>query len=306
MDSPISRWVRNVDMHTKILNYVYSLYRPSQQYAYLANIGYWGNPDPYLGAVTPDFISCGTRGDVQIIDVKSFYRDDTKQFDYNCEDVVKTLEEKYEKYNALTPLDIIPYFNIHKAEREPRTVEITFILPKEVFDECSSSIQMKMRNLIIWVVDFGNVPPVFRKVLGTHSQPALETTVQEISLKSDLEILVRYFRNSNMRDIKRCFSMYLMHSCIHDQAVTFAFDEIDEIMTDSRPPLLGHLSKREREDFWRKCLRFLVDVAKVVKPSRRGPNYYTWERSILRSPYYRERTLERIEKSLGGRQHEYP
>jgi len=98
--------------------------------------------------------------------------------------------------------------------------------------------------------------------------------------------------------------MYLMHSCLQDQNIVFAFDDIDTMMVHSRPPLLGHLSKGEREDFWRRCLRFLVDVARVVEPSEKGPNYYKWRTGILRSPYYRESSLEKIEKALGGKHHE--
>lgn len=123
-------------------------------------------------------------------------------------------------------------------------------------------------------------------------------------LTPHFEILIRYFRNSNLKDIKWCFSTNLMNSCLQDQKIDFSFDEIDVIMTNLRPPLLGHLSKRKREDFWRRCLRFLVDVAKVIKPSSRGPNYYAWREGILRSPYYRERTLEKIKEKLGGRHYE--
>lgn len=296
-------WLRTIDMHTLTLNYLYSLYyKPFRQYAHLASIGYWGNPDPYLGAVTPDFISCGLNGDVQIIDVKSFYRDDMEKFEYDCEDVLRKLGETYEKYNALTLLDVTSYFGIHKAEREPKTIEVVFIFPREVFEECLSSVQTRMsRNLIIWTLDFKDGPPVLRKVLGNHSQQHLEEAVQDPILKPDLEILVRYFRNSNLKHIKFCFSTYLMHSCLQDQKSDFSFDEIDAIMIESRPPLLAHLSKREREDFWRRCLRFLVDVAKVVKSSEKGPNHYEWNKKILLSPYYRQRTLARIEENLGVR-----
>jgi len=160
------------------------------------------------------------------------------------------------------------------------------------------------RKLIIWTFNLESDPILLKKVFGNHNQQALEEAVQGLILTPHLETLVRYFRNSNLKDIKRCFSMYLMHSCLQDQEIVFAFDDIDTIMVDSRPPLLGHLSKREREDFWRRCLRFLVDVAKVVKPNKKGPNYYTWRTGIFRSPYYRERTLEKIEETLGGRHRE--
>jgi hypothetical protein len=306
MDSSASLWAKSTDMHTIILNYVYSLYfKPFRHYAHLAAIGYWGKPDPYLGAVTPDFISCGTNGDVQIIDVKSFYREDKKEFDVSCKVVAENLEKVYNKYNAVTPFDIIPYFKTHKVKINPETIEVVFIVPHNIFDKCLPFIQTKMsENLVIWTFDSTSDPPCFRKVLGTHNHNALEESVQELVLTPYPEMLVRYFRNSSIKDIKRCFSMYLLHSCLQDQIIDFAFDEIDDIMINSRPPLLNHLSKKEREDFWRRCLRFLVDVAKVVTPSRKGPNYYTWGTSILRSPYYRERTLQKIKQNLGGKKHE--
>ena len=296
-------WIRNIDMHTLTLNYLYSLYyKPFRQFAHLASIGYWGNPDPYLGAVTPDFISCGMNGDVQIIDVKSFYRDDMGKFEYDCENVSRKLEETYEKYNALTLMDIAPYLDTHKAKREPKTIEVVFIFPREVFEECLPSVQTRIsRNLIIWALDFEDGPPILRKVLGNHSQQHLEEAVEELALKPDLEILIRYFRNSNLKHIKLCFSEYLLHSCLQNQESVFSFDEIDTVMVESRPPLLAHLSKKEREDFWRRCLRFLVDVAKVVKRSEKGPNHYEWDKKILLSPYYRQRTLARIKEKLGVR-----
>lgn len=172
-------WKNGIDMHTVILNYLYALYVKSYGYANLADIGYWGNPDPHLGAVTPDFISCGTNGDIQIIDVKSFYRDDIKRFEYDCTDVAQKLEEVYAKYNALTPLEILPYLNLHKAERDPKIIEIVFVFPNKVFEECLPIIRTKIsKNLIIWTFDFSNNPPILRKVLGNHNQQVLEDAVQ--------------------------------------------------------------------------------------------------------------------------------
>ncbi|MGD2249811.1 MAG: hypothetical protein PVF58_15490 [Candidatus Methanofastidiosia archaeon] len=299
-------WGKYFDMHTILLNYVYSLYyRPFRQYAPLATIGYWGNPDPRFGAITPDFISCGVEGDVQIIDIKSFYRDDTGEFEYICEDVVQKLEKTYKKYSAIELLNVKPYLKIHKANREPKAIEVVFVLLNEVFEECFSSKTEVSGNYIIWVFDFKNDSPILKKVLGNHKQQDLEKTVQKIFFKPDLHMLIRYFRNSSLKNIKLCFSQYLMHSCLQDQKIDFAFDEIDDIMVTSQLPLLGHLSKKERGDFWRSCLRFLVDVAKVVKPSKKGPSHYTWEAKILRSPYYREQTLEKIKEKLGRKKDEH-
>jgi hypothetical protein len=269
-------------------------------------MGYFGRPDPALldssaKKLTPDFISYGVQGDVQILDVKSFDKLDDLP---TPEERVGKIEERIselERYHDIDGSSVVDYFSkFHVLVRDrqelivvvPETIYATY---KDVVEEAS-----KRCSAILWKIDVDTRKLI--KISGTHIANRLEQLMNGgINLYPTFPDLIFFTRDSRKERVLIQFIEHLVSCLVNEHRIEFSFDEVDGIVTDSkrsRPPIFEHLPVEERKESWRYYLQRCIDLG-VIVGSRSRPNSYVLAKpTVLEIPYARNRILDEVRKKL--------
>jgi len=300
------------DLHNQLLNWTYSLYRKEyRDIAYFANERYFGRPDPSLVIVngskrkdvSPDFIASNCKEIVQIHDIKGFEGEIHWSSDDNNEDSIRKKLKKIKEYENISRESIIAFFQKHEIQLTDFTIELIVVLDfrfysryPEIFDACA-----KQLGIIVWTIDIDQCK--IRKHVGRHIDKNIEKIFNG---KHGLPIIPRcpdiilMTRQTN-RDLKRYhFTANLISYFCQESKRIIKFDEIDDIMVNSRPPKYEYLTLEERKHEWEALLFDAIEHSKLFKRSPTSRDTYELHNpAILESPYLRHKVLEDLANKRG-------
>lgn len=293
--------------HTLYLNHLYALYHSEIAWErQLCDIGYIGHPDPIFedesSTYTPDFVAYGSEGDVQHIDVKGFEYIES-HFDGEEEDICDKIAESISdltKYREITDDMVVEYFEGRGHSVEPSHHEVVALLPYEIYDSYKATVEDAVResDLILWLIRTNGESKIW-KAVGTHS-----TTGLNEELNSKLRVypatdLVQFTRQTRTSIKKYKFTEKLLKYCAREQKRTFKFEEVDDVMTQTRPPLLGHIPQEEREETWTEYVYSLLHHLELIEHGE-GENEYRWKKSrFLTEPRDQHQILKEAWNGLG-------
>ena len=266
-----------VDLHTQLLNRTYSLYlNKFRSHALIANLGYFGSPDPTLKIpkgtgtkdVTPDFIATDKKEIVQILDIKGF--DGMVEWS-NDDDITSKIEKEFLKcseYRNITLASIKSYFSKHNIVLNSITLELIVVVDFEFYSRYSDVINKaaEKHGVIVWSLDL--TQKRLRKHFGHHLDKNLEHLFDPdviLSIYSWFQPLVLFTRQTKMEVKIFYFTSNLISALVQDSKSTIRFDEIDKIMTDSDPPKFAHLIPEEREQQWKALLYEAEETRQNIK-----------------------------------------
>lgn len=300
-----------VDLHTQLLNWTYSLYlNKFRSHALIANLGYFGSPDPTLEiqkgtgtkTVTPDFIATDKKEIVQILDIKGF----EGMIEWsNDDDITSKIEEEFQKiseYKNISPASTKSYFSKHRIHLDSNTLELIVVMEFGLYSRYFDAINKaaKKHGVIVWSIDI--TQKRLRKHAGNHLDKKLDSIFDPdvvLSIYPWFQPLVLFTRQTNIYLKIFYFTSNLISALVQDSKSTIRFEEIDKIMTDSDPPKFAHLIPEEREQQWKALLYETRKHTKILKQSTIGPDIYELENAaILESPYSQHKLLDDLAKEL--------
>lgn len=298
------------ELHTQLLNWTYSLYlNQFRGNAHLANLGYFGRPDPTLELeqskkkiVTPDFIATDKKGIVQIHDIKGF---ESLMQRINDNDIAEKIKQEFQKitqYRNITESSIKSFFSKHEINLKNTTVELIAVMDFDFYSRHKKIIDLcaKKSNVIVWTIDKNQNR--IRKHAGHHLDKKLDQIFKpSISLPIPpwCPTLVLFTRQTEKRIKTYYFASNLIAALVQDSKSTVKFSEIDDLMIHSTPPKFAHLVPDEREKEWAALLFEAINRDKILKKSEKGPDMYELQNpAILESPYSRNKLLEDLSRKL--------
>lgn len=302
------------DPHTYILNKLYTLYRPEMSITgNLADLGYEGFPDPKFeksdgNPLTPDFLSIGARGDAQIIDVKGFENiEEYTESQEEAKNKISTTIESLQKYQEVTNEMVADYLDRWDITAKPDYHELVVLVPSKLYEDYTNTINTvsSSEGICVWVLDANSTEHIWL-AQGPHRNHELH---QELQLNDGTGItvyqggkdLIQFTRDTDRDIVKFYFVANMTTYCAHEGKQTFAFDEIDQILTkEQKPPMFGHLPPGERENIWIDCMNSMLDRFGLVSRRDTVRDEYKWEKTrFLDQPRDRFKILEDVGNDLG-------
>lgn len=287
------------DNHTIHLNNLYTLYcREIMWEDQLCNIGYQGFPDPLIRDsnrdYTPDLLAINeSELDTQYVDICGT--------DPDC-DLSMLLDqiEAVGEYHQISGDSTSSYLDLYDLDLVPSVHEPVAVVPHSTYNTYQSEVESSAdeHNVTVWSVKT-NGTAEFSLECGSHSniqlQEQISDTVESYPQGNDL---LQFTRSTDRNLLKFEFTQRLVNYSFREKMDTFEFQEVDKIMADMRPPMLGHLTKDEREDHWRDFLYSLLTRFNLIEQS--GQNKYTWKKEkFLREPRYCRQILDGVRQDLG-------
>jgi hypothetical protein len=274
----------------------------------LCDRGYYGYPDPkYNGGSTelnPDLTAFHHDGDSQHFSIQCFedLKDQDGGYVSDKEDTVTSKIESLAKFHDIPSGEVSNWLELRDHEFEPEFQEVIILVPKSLYDVYNLEIESVAsdEDLIIWTIK-PNGASIVQKVFGDHSNRRLENAVSKgLKTYPNANDLLQYSRKTDTDYLKFEFVHKLVNHCARENKREFTFEEIDDIMTESQPPILGHLQREVREEeFWRNFLYSMLQRFKIIEQSE-GENKYRWKRKkFLNEPRYQRRILEDVRSELG-------
>lgn len=293
------------DFHTRCFNQVHGLYlEGASKTKNLSEYSLY--PDPHIDSLDlespPDFIAIGPSNDAQIIQIVGASRSITTSQPtlQGEEEILAELETASNEIDDTT--DQITDFLNNVGEAAPRIIEKVAVLPESVYAAHQSSIDefAESNSVHIWVLS--NPSNELWSEVGNHDSD----TIQEVLDGNSVEFLdincdlVSAARNSDIDLIKYRFAQRLLNYSYNEHREDVGFHEIDKIMVDNEPPLLGHLPKEEREEFWQQCMLSMKFTFELMEESSKGVEHFEWKSTaFLTRPGLRSRRLETVRENLG-------
>lgn len=274
------------DRHTLYLNQLYTLYHDGISWHHqLCDIGYGGHPDPLYegeaGTYTPDFVAYGESGDIQHIDVKGF-ENIAQHFEGDEEKIADKIESRIsdlQKYQEITDEMVSDYLAQKGEDVDVLCHEIVALVPYEVYADFKATIESTVNDngIILWLIDANGESEIW-KAVGEHTIDELNDELNNrLKAYPNGKDLIQFTRDTQEEIKKYKFLEKLLKYCSREKQREFEFDEVDEIMTSVRPPLLSHLPKWEREEIWREYLYSLLHHLEVLEHGE-GENQYKWKK----------------------------
>lgn len=273
----------------------------------LCDIGYFGYPDPQYeingNEFTPDLTAFHQDGDSHHVSIECFEEIKDKDGEYTAghnETVVSTIQS-LSKYHNITSKEVSNWLSLRDHEFEPSHQEIVVLIPASFYSIYNSTIDRvaSEEDLIIWTIK-PNGSSLIQKEHGKHSNRRLEDRISDgLKTYPSANDLLQFSRKTDTDHLKFQFVHKLVNHCSRENKLEFSFEEIDEIMTDSQPPILGHLPRDTREkDFWRKFLFSMLERFEIIEKGDRE-NTYRWKRKkFLNEPRYQSKILEDVRSEL--------
>jgi hypothetical protein len=288
------------DKHTTYLSHLYTLYCRELAYGrQLCNLGYRGFPDPVYETdsqpIKPDFLAYGEEGDIQHIALNEFAElDDPEE-----EDISQAIDE-VEKYQKIDDPMVCDYLDLHDIDPDIDIHEITLLVPNYILEQYPHLLRdaVRDRDWILWTIETNGVAEIW-KVDGDHANLNLDTEMEAKyeSYPKGTDFL-RFTRKSDRTRIQFEFIQRLILSCSRDGSRDFHFNEIDEIMIEKYPPLLGHLPRKERIEYWKPFIHSLLNTYELLEST--GQNEYQWKKKqFVKEPRYRQQILTEMKSKLG-------
>ncbi|ELY95155.1 hypothetical protein C483_02286 [Natrialba hulunbeirensis JCM 10989] len=294
------------DPHTVYLSQIYALY--SRQISWgtqLCDYGYSGYPDPKLenGSETyePDLLAFNSTGDVQHITVEDFSNLHT-QFENDSQKKIE-IEDRLSdalKYANITDQMVTNYVELHGHDFTPSHHEIVITLSQDLYQKFEATISdmISENDLILWLINSNGTSRIWKE-LGTHSNMDLEDTIcNKLEVYPNSSDLLHFTRNTDEALLKFEFCNRLIKHCSRERVAKVDFADIDRIMTQINPPMLGHLPRKERIKHWQKYMSSMLRRFNLMEKSK-DQNQYKWKKeSLIKEPRYCNRILRDIQDNL--------
>jgi hypothetical protein len=248
------------------------------------------------GEITPDFLAFGNNGDAQHIEVLACNGLDSKA---NPESELESEFEKVSKFRDISPDMGSNYLSLHGDQYQPETQEIVVLLPFDVYESHESTIRnvIEDKDYILWLIQTNGSAEIWKEA-GTHTNLDLDSELEEpYESYPDGTDLLQFTRETNKDQLRFVFTHRLIKHCSRETKRRFKFEEVDEIMIQ-RPPMLGHLTREEREDkYWPDFLYSLINRFELLETV--GQNEYQWtKKQFVKEPRYRQRILKELAQQL--------
>lgn len=300
------------DMYTACLNRLVGAFLPNAcKGVSLGEKGYEKVVDPRFQAndetVETDFLSVGI-DDAQhykIVGAKPIVGEEGGII-RDSERVESQLEEVTELRQIL-PDSLDGFLSTKNILANPSVQEPVAVLPSKAYSQHQQLVDRfcDENDLIAWTTSLQGTEKV-QKVSGKHEVPELDELLSERGSQEGIFLydvdssICPVVRESNMQLIKFVFADRLITYSYHEQTTEIPYSEIDEIMLDHDRPILGHLSKEERDSYWQRCMLTLKTTLGVISESKEEINVFEWEKEkFLYDNSARSRLLEEIRSGLG-------
>lgn len=294
------------DPQTLYISHLYTLYhRDFMINRQLCDMDYRGYPDPKYDdgseVYKPDFLSFSPSGDAQHIRAHDFQKNGLDNSP--IQDRIESRLQETSKYNSISSSAVSEYLSLHEEDFTPQVNEAVALVPEEIYNEHKEKIEpvAESNDVKIWLISTNGVAKIWKE-LGSHSNLDLDTELEEPyrSYPDGTDVL-RFTRNSSENRLKFAFIKYLIKHCSRENMNTFTYEQIDDIMVSKRPPILGHITRSEREEHWQQFLYSMIHRFSLIEPN--GNDEYAWKKSqFLKEPRYRQSILADIkgQLDLGG------
>lgn len=300
------------DTHTACLNRLYGVFHSEAcRGLSLQEKGYNGFLDPKYRSnkreFETDFLGVGTN-DVQhfkVVGAKPIV-DDNLGVIVNEGEIENQLE-KLNGYKQITPEMAEEFLSVKNYPLRPTIQERVALLPTEAYKRNKNLIDnfCREKDIVVWTVSLKGTEKV-EKVAGKHKIPEIDELISDRGTQDGVHLqdidssIFPVTRGSDLRLIKFTFASRLVKFSYLEQTIIIPYEKIDEIMTDRRRPILGHLSKTERDSVWQQCMLTLRNTLKLIKDSQKGVNVFEWKKErFLYDKSARASIIEEIRSGLG-------
>lgn len=281
------------DLHTKLLNWVYSLYSPTfTSYAHCSQLGYSGFADPRIvlegKSLTPDFVSYNINIKIfQIIDVKSFENIESLS-KLEREKIFKEKIRDFNKYKSIEEEYLKNYFKNRDENVEiGNKIEYIWLITDEIYKKYGAYIKKIMyeEGFILWIININQKSII--KEIGKHLDKNLENILNlGINIYPICPDSIVFHRHSDKKLVLFHFFLKLVTHLFQHQKEFFSFDEIDNIMIKNSPLIYQHFPLKERMDKWINFLNLLKNRYKYITESGKKPNTYELNQKKVAKTFY--------------------
>jgi len=297
-----------VDDFTSYWSQLYTLYAEEILWGdKLCDEGYHGYPEPRYGVdeidTEPDLFGYHEDGDAHHISVESFsglkengdYREDRQ-------DAIQSKMASVSGFEDIPSEDVANWLSTTwGVDFEPNHQEAVILVPHKLYELYESVFEdcVHETGTIVWVIEPGQ-PSTVSKEAGSHSNRRLENAISSsLSLYPNANDLLQFSRKTQPKYLKFAFVRKLVSYCTRETTREFDFEEVDDIMINSQPPILGHLPRTTREDHWQDYLYSMLRRFELLEMAD-AENRYRWKKkSFLNEPRYQSRILENVRNELG-------
>ncbi|MFD1641803.1 hypothetical protein [Halohasta litorea] len=288
------------DSHTQCLSRLYSLYFDEIFWEdQLLDIGYNGHPDPTYdldaGVSQPDFIAYNTDGDVQhisIIDIDATPPENEKE-------LIESELSQLEKYEEISEEMINKFLSLRNKSLSVNHQETVALVTDKTYNNHRDKFKSVVQELgiILWSIKEQDTP-LIKKVSGEHASIELNRMLNSgVNVFPDGDDLLYFSRNTDSSLIEFEFIQRLLTYCSRETKREFTFDEVDEIMIRTRPPMLRHIPQNERIEYWKEYVYRLLNDHQLLEQT--GSDRYQWKKKRFTSePRDRKRILSKIKDKL--------
>lgn len=289
---------------------LYSLYCPAIHWgSQFCDYGYNGYPDPEFNEsgdkVLSDLVAFSSRGDVQHILIECFdeLKDSNGNYlDGNDEQVRSRLESRAEIRSLPDEAIAETIRDRGHEDFSVEVVEVVLLVPEALYESYETLLKecVDDLDLIIWTIK-PNGSSIIKKQEGSHTSDQLDIVIEDgLEAYPNSDDLLQFSRKTEVSHLKFAFVKRLLNYCSRNNKREFSFDEVDRVMVDEDPPILGHLKKETREEeFWKQFLHSLLTRFELLEQSDSGVNTYQWRRKNLGEPRYRQKILNGVKSELG-------
>jgi len=300
------------DMHTACLNRLAGVFIPDAcKGLSLQDKGYDRFVDPCFEAdgktVETDFLSIGS-DDAQhykIVGAKPIVGEDGGII--RDTDRIESQLEEVAQLRNIPSVSVEEYLSIKGESAGPSIQEPVAVLPSRAYSEHKQLVDRfcEKQNIIAWTASIGGTEKV-QKVSGKHSVPEFDELLSERGSQDGVFLydidssICPVVRESDMQLIKFIFAKRLVTYSYHEQTTKIPYSGIDDIMMDHKRPVLGHLSKEERDQYWQRCMLTLQTTLEVISESTDEMNVFEWDKKrFLYDKSARSSLIEEIRSGLG-------
>jgi hypothetical protein len=273
----------------------------------LCDQGYNGYPDPQYEIdgqdLNPDLTAFHEEGDAHHVAIRCF--DDLKNgdgsFSKGHTDSVTAEIESLSKYHDIPSEKVSEWLALREHDFEPNNQEVVALVPNALYTEYATDINSaaSANSIIVWTIR-PNGSSVIKKQHGSHSNRRLERAITNgLKTYPSANDLLQFSRRTDTEFLKFAFVRKLVNHCARENKLEFTFEEVDIIMTESKPPVLGHLRREVREEeFWREFLYSMLTRFKIIEKANEESTYRWKRKKFLTEPRYQSRILENVREEL--------
>jgi len=293
---------------TFYLSQIWSLYCRELHWDWqLCDLGYYGYADPRFDSdvPSPDILAFHEQGDVQQIHIETFPGYEFGANNRTDKSRLKDAISEAAKSNAVSSDVVSTYLKKRSHKFSPSTQEAVCVLPYEVYEQYESFIDREINdnNTILWLVKTNGKTQIWKET-GSHSNLDLDNEISSrLKAYPSSNDLLQYARSTDDDRLKFEFIQRLARRCGRRNKLSFTFEEADEIMVETHPPILGHLREEVRkEEYWGNYLYYMLNRPSkpLIELGEDEENSYKWTQvRFIQEPRHRHKILSQVRQELG-------